>query len=195
MSAGEELFPDRKAAAGRRRLAIALVVMTVALLLVAVTRFAGGDGEGDGGGGGGDGGGGDSLPLVDLTGADGAAVSTSTMIGTPLVINFWYSACAPCANELRDFAAVDARYGEEVRFVGVNAIDSIDEMESFAGERGVTYTLFQDRLAELQTELRLASFPTTIFVDADGRIVERTGVLDESALADAVDQLLAVEVE
>ena len=85
------------------------------------------------------------------------------------------------------------QYGDEVRFVGVNAIDSVEKMSAFAGERGVTYELYQDRLAELQTELRLTSFPTTLFVAADGSIVERTGVLDESSLENKGIELLAAE--
>ena len=77
--------------------------------------------------------------------------------------------------------------------LAIGTIDSIDKMSAFAGERGVTYELYQDRLAELQTELRLTSFPTTLFVAADGSIVERTGVLDESRLETEVIELLAAE--
>ncbi len=171
----------------RRGVAITLTVASVALLLVALIRFSAGD-EGGGGSA-------DSLPSVDLTGPADAVVSTDELLGSPLVINFWYSACPPCANELKDFAAVHEEYGDDVRFVGVNAIDTVDEMTEFAAERGVTYELFQDRLAELQARLRLTSFPTTLFVAADGSIVERTGVLDELSLENEVIELLATESE
>ena len=66
-------------------------------------------------------------------------------------------------------------------------------MTAFAGDRGVTYELFQDQLAELQTEMRLTSFPTTLFVTSDGTIVARTGVLDESSLEREVLDLLAAD--
>ena len=160
--------------------------LAIVLAVVALVRVVGGgqsDGNDDV----------DTLPSVELTAVQDATLSTDDLIGGPLVINFWYSACPPCANELRDFAAVHEEYGDDVRFVGVNAIDTIDEMTAFAAERGVRYELFQDRLAELQTELRLTSFPTTLFVAADGSIIERTGVLDESSLENEVLELLAVE--
>jgi hypothetical protein len=47
----------------------------------------------------------------------------------------------------------------------------------------------------LQARLRLTSFPTTLFVAADGSIVERTGVLDELSLENEVIELLATESE
>ena len=169
---------------GQRRTAIVISVLALLLAIGAAIRLSGGD----------DSGGDDAvLPSVELTAAGDLTLSTDDLVGEPLVINFWYSACPPCANEVQDFAAVHTSYGDRVRFVGVNAIDSIDKMSAFAGERGVTYELYQDRLAEPQPELRLTSFPTTLFVAADGSIVERTGVLDESRLETEVIELLAAE--
>jgi thiol-disulfide isomerase/thioredoxin len=167
----------------RQRAAVFLVIVSVALLLVALIRLSAGDEGGDVA----------VLPSVELIAAGEATVSTDDLLGEPLVVNFWYSACPPCANELKYFAAVHEQYGDRVRFVGVNAIDTVEEMTEFAAERGVAYELFQDPLAELQAGLRLTSFPTTLFVAADGSIVERTGVLDESGLEAEVLELLAPE--
>ncbi len=168
---------------GRRRAAVVLSVTALVLALIALTRLGAGGGTDDV----------NRLPSIELLGPDDTLVSTDELIGVPLVINFWYSACPPCANELRHFAAVEDEYGDRVRFVGINAIDTVDEMTAFAGERGVAYELFQDPLAELQTQMRLTSFPTTLFVSADGSIIERTGVLDESGLTAQVDALLAAD--
>lgn len=137
--------------------------------------------------------GGDLLPTVELTSSEGGRVSTDSFRDSPMVINFWFSTCAPCATELRDFAAVHEIYGEQVRFVGVNPLDSVDRMVEFAGERGVSYELFLDHLAELQTELRLTSFPVTLFVTSDGHIVDQAGVLDEASLSTRIDGLLAAD--
>lgn len=163
-----------------------LVVAAAALLLavVAVVRLAGGDGD-DGAASV------DSFPSSELTAPGDTTIDSGDLVGGPMVVNFWYAACPPCANELQHFAAVHAEYGDEVRFVGVNAIDTVDEMTEFAGDRGVTYELFQDPLAELQTEMRLTSFPTTVFVAADGTVVDRTGVLDEAGLESRVLDLLS----
>ncbi len=55
------------------------------------------------------------FPAVQLTAAGDASpgVDTASWIGEPLVINFWYSTCAPCTKELADFAPV---HDERVTF-------------------------------------------------------------------------------
>lgn len=134
-----------------------------------------------------------ALPEVELLDVDGAAISSGEFVGDPLVINFWYSTCPPCAKELADFAEVDAEVGDEVRFIGVNPLDDPGTMVSFAAERGVTYELYNDEIAEFQIQLGITSFPTTVFVDAEGRVIDTAGVLDADQLRDHIDRLLAGE--
>lgn len=134
-----------------------------------------------------------SWPSVEVVAAAGDAVDTASWVGQPLVVNFWYSTCAPCVQEMEDFAAVDAEVGDEVRFIGVNPLDSAERMLDFAGDRGVTYDLFQDPLAELQGELDITSFPATYFVSASGEIVDVTAALDADELRAEIDDLLATD--
>ena len=133
---------------------------------------------------------GDPLPDASVSNGDGEVISIASFVGEPLVINFWFSTCVPCAKELADFAEVDAETGGEVRFIGVNPQDSVPVMERFAGERGVTYDLFRDVNAEFQTELGIAFSPYTLFVAPDGTIVDQTGVLDAAGLRTRVARLL-----
>jgi len=134
---------------------------------------------------------GDVLPVADLSDAEGNLVSTTSLLGgEPLVLNFWYSTCAPCRKELPDFAEVHAELGDEVRFIGVNPWDSWEVQERFAAERGVGYELLLDDTQELQLDLELLNYPTTLFVTPDGMIVEQAGVLDADGLRMKVDELL-----
>lgn len=134
---------------------------------------------------------GDVLPVADLSDAEGNLVSTASLLGgEPLVLNFWYSTCAPCRKELPDFAEVHAELGDEVRFIGVNPWDSWEVQERFATERGVEYELLLDDTQELQLDLELLNYPTTLFVTPDGMIVEQAGVLDADGLRMKVDELL-----
>ena len=48
-------------------------------------------------------------------------------------------------------------------------------MPRFAAERGVTYELLRDPELALADELGVVAYPVTLFVDADGTILERTG--------------------
>jgi thiol-disulfide isomerase/thioredoxin len=136
---------------------------------------------------------GDRLPDATLSDRAGNELTTAELVGAPLVVNFWFSTCPPCAKELPDFAEVHAEVGDEVRFVGVNTIDSVEVMDRFAGERGVQYELYRDEFAEFTDGIGATAFPVTIFVDSDGVIVDQTGALDAEELRRKVEELLALE--
>lgn len=128
-------------------------------------------------------------PDTPLTAADGSAHRLSEFRGTPTVVNLWFSNCAPCRRELRDFAAVDAAVGASVQFVGVNPFDTVDVMERFAGERGVEYPLWRDTERALSDELGIVGYPVTLFVSADGEILRQTGEIDADELRETIEEL------
>ncbi len=131
-----------------------------------------------------------SLPDVELTTVDGD--STALRVdGRPMVVNLWYSTCPPCARELTYFAAVEADLGDDVRFVGVNPMDDVDEMQQFAAERGVDYELLRDPDGTLGNSLGVVQYPVTLFVSTDGEIVAQTGPLNEAELRRHTSELLA----
>jgi thiol-disulfide isomerase/thioredoxin len=131
--------------------------------------------------------GGEALPSVDLRTSDGGSVSTGQLLGRPLVVNFWYSTCAPCKKELPDIATVHRDLGNQVRFVGVNPLDP-DLGVSFAEGLGVTYELYGGE--QLAAEVGIANYPVTLLVDASGTIVHQTGVVDEASLRTLIDEHL-----
>jgi peroxiredoxin len=129
---------------------------------------------------------GDPLPDVELVDPDGESVSLQAYSGRPMVINVWYSSCPPCAAELRDFAEVSAEHAGHLQFVGVNPFDDADTMVEFAHERGVEYPLLRDTAREFVVDVPITSFPTTLFVSADGRVVHQTNAIDADGLRAAI---------
>jgi peroxiredoxin len=135
---------------------------------------------------------GDPFPDVVLLDADDNEVTTADLLGGPLVVNLWFSTCPPCAKELPAFAEVDAER-DDVRFVGVNTIDSVETMQRFAGDRGVKYELLRDNFAELADGIGAVAFPVTLFVTSDGTIVQQSGALDADELRSNIDALMVAE--
>jgi peroxiredoxin len=129
---------------------------------------------------------GQPLPHVDLQTLAGDTFKTADLIGRPLVINFWYSTCAPCKRELPAFAAVHAKYGDQVRFVGVDSLPPSDGEESFARDKGVQYELLYDTNGELISAVGVAAFPQTLIIDANGTILQQTGQLTEAKLDELI---------
>lgn len=133
---------------------------------------------------------GSELPAVDLLSNDGSAIATADLLGQPLIVNYWYSTCAPCKKELPAFAAVHAEFGDRIRFVGVNPFDTPEVNESFARDRGVQYELLRDPDGAFTAAVGIANAPVTLFVAADGSIVRQTAVLTEAELRSYAMELL-----
>ena len=130
----------------------------------------------------------DGLPAVDLLAGDGAAVRL-VPDGRPMVVNLWYSQCAPCARELADFAVVHEEVGDRVRFVGVNPWDTAATMQRFAADRGVTYELLRDEAGRFGEALDVVAYPVTLFVGADGEVVGSTGPIEARELRARIEEL------
>jgi thiol-disulfide isomerase/thioredoxin len=133
-----------------------------------------------------------SLPKVNVDTLSGDAFNTADLIGRPLIVNFWYSTCAPCKRELPAFAAAQNKFGDRVRFVGVDSLagSDRDSEEAFARDRGVQYELFYDENGELTSAVGIATSPQTLFIDARGTIVEQTGELT----ADKLEELIRTKL-
>ena len=66
---------------------------------------------------------------------------------------------------------VHTELGDKVAFVGLNSRDDRGEATSVAARTGVTYDLLYDPKAGFVADTGVVAFPTTLFVDADGKIV------------------------
>ena len=117
-------------------------------------------------------------------------VRTADLRGAPLVVNFWASWCGPCRREMPALVAVAERFEGRVQFVGVNHQDNREDAVDFAASAGLSYVSGSDPDGEVARRTGLRGMPTTLFVDAEGRILERrTGEMTEATLAETIERL------
>ena len=133
---------------------------------------------------------GDAFPDVEVLDLDGNSVRTGELVGQPMVVNLWYSTCAPCKRELPAFAEVSAEYDGTVRFVGINPVDPPDTLLDFARDKGVRYENYRDEIGSFTEAIRAVGFPMTVFVSADGTVVDQSGVLDAGGLRSRIEDSL-----
>ena len=127
-----------------------------------------------------------------LLDANDDEIDLADLIGEPLVINFWFSACPPCKREMPALQTVSETYADTVRFIGVNSVDSRERMLDFAEEMGVTYDLLRDPNSEMLVSNGIAAFPTTLFVDSNGSVVKQiAGEVTVEVLTATIEELLA----
>lgn len=134
---------------------------------------------------------GERLPSAAVTDLSGAPVDTADLVGSLLVVNVWGSTCAPCAKELPAFAEAHRLYGDRIDFVGISYLAASEREESFARDLGVEYELLYDGNGTFISESGITAFPVTLFVAADGTILEQTGALDADRLRSIIEGMLA----
>ena len=116
---------------------------------------------------------GTSLPQASLLTLDNKTIDSNTLIGKPLILNFWYSTCEPCRREMPVLAASAATHSSTVRFVGINMNDSVETAKNFAEKYNVLYDIMFDPSGSFIGALGIGTAPMTLFVDAQGIIVDQ----------------------
>ena len=126
------------------------------------------------------------LASVELLDDDANRVATNTWLGTPLVVNFWFSTCEPCRREFPVLVAADAKF-DHIRFIGVNISDTTESARSFLARYNATFDNFFDRDGTLTSAMNVATAPVTLLIDAGG-VVRRqlTGEVTAETLSLAI---------
>jgi cytochrome c biogenesis protein CcmG/thiol:disulfide interchange protein DsbE len=91
--------------------------------------------------------------------------------GYPVVVNVWASWCGPCRLEFPDFQQVSAERGDEVAFLGVDALDTDPAAENFLEELPLPYPSVTDPDEQVRREYGIRGYPATAFFDANGELV------------------------
>jgi peroxiredoxin len=107
------------------------------------------------------------LPLLSQRGR----LSDGDLRGSPVVMNFFASWCAPCREEAPRFEAAYQRYQDDgVKFVGVNVQDTTRNARRFVDEFGITFPVVVDTERELADQLEVYGLPQTFFLDENGEL-------------------------
>jgi thiol-disulfide isomerase/thioredoxin len=111
-----------------------------------------------------------SLPNLTLPClATGPAVHLGGLAGTPTLVNIWGSWCGPCQAETRYLSTVYDKLRGKVRFLGVDTEDDAKSALDFAAHVDPQVV---DKDKRLLIALNIPSnVPTSVFVDASGRVV------------------------
>jgi len=115
---------------------------------------------------------------------DGRTTTLAARIGErkPAVVNFFSSTCAPCVAEMAAFERVH-RSSRDVTFVGIDVQDGVAAGRKLIKRTGITYEALRDPPGDLLMKIGGVGLPTTVLIDAQGRVVAtHTGALTERTL-------------
>lgn len=136
-------------------------------------------------------------PAPHITGEllTGGQFDSATLAGTVIVYNVWGSWCAPCRKEAPALVEASQKAGDKATFVGINIRD-LDKApaEAFVRAFNVPYDNIYDPdgrlLLAFANDLPASAIPSTLIVDAHGRVAARVlGETTSATLTGLVDDL------
>ena len=132
---------------------------------------------------------GTQLPDMVLRNANGESVQLGSYKGGPLVINLWATWCPPCRREMPVLQNAQHQH-ENVTFLFVNQGESMQSVSTFLETQGLNLSnVLFDSGGQLGQKVGSMALPTTLFYNADGRLLaSHLGELSEASLARALER-------
>jgi len=137
----------------------------------------------------------EAAPSLELRDLKGAPHKLEDYRGKPVVLNFWATWCVPCAAEMPLLSEMQKRYQGRVLFIAAS-IDDEDlkpQIEAFIKKhQGNELTVMMGAtLDSLDVFGVNQGMPGTVFIDAEGKIVDRfSGALKRTDLQKRLRKLM-----
>jgi cytochrome c-type biogenesis protein len=136
---------------------------------------------------------GDRAPDFETLTISGEPVRLSDLRGEVVLLNFWFTYCAPCRIEMPEFERMYKRYADEgFTILAVNREETAEEIQAFADELGLTFPLLLDEMSDIQFLYQVMGYPKTFILDRDGVILfVAYSALTEEQIRSLVEDALA----
>lgn len=129
-------------------------------------------------------------PNFELSLMDGKTVSLADLVGKKIVIlNFWATWCAPCRAEMPELNRyVKANSSRPIDLIGIDAAETPETVAAFLRGHPVSFPVGIDGNRAIQAAYEVKSYPTTVVIGADGRVLlyETNAIQNAEVSLDAV---------
>lgn len=132
------------------------------------------------------------VPSLVLEKLDGSRTNLAQFRGKPMVVNLWATWCPPCVREMPVLHRAQVA-NPAVDFVFINQGETAQRVAPWLSARGLSLrNVLLDSKGESLAAFNQRGLPTTLFFDAEGRLVgTRTGELSEATLVEKLSSISA----
>ena len=117
---------------------------------------------------------GEVLQEAALQGLNGSPRKLSEYRGKPLIINVWASWCGPCRAEMASLERLAwLELAGHFTVIGISTDDDPERAKTLLDRSNATISQFIDSKLQMENMLGATRLPLTVFVGADGRVLDK----------------------
>jgi thiol-disulfide isomerase/thioredoxin len=106
------------------------------------------------------------FPKFDLKTLEGENFSSEELKGKPTLINFWFTSCVPCIDEMPVLNEIAEKYKDDFNFIAIT-YENNQEVEKFLNKFPFNFKHLVDA-SEFTDLLGMTSYPMNLFLDKYG---------------------------
>src|SRR5690606_9106887 len=117
---------------------------------------------------------GNHFPIESFKDESGNNFSTEYLNGKPTIVNFWFTDCPPCIEEIPDLHKLKEEYGTTVNFVAIT-FERRKAVDKFLEKKPNFDYLHITNSQKQINRLNIKSYPMTFLLNKEGEIVNLYG--------------------
>ncbi|MFZ0736349.1 MAG: TlpA disulfide reductase family protein [Candidatus Acidiferrales bacterium] len=137
------------------------------------------------------------IPLFLARDLDGDIISTASLKGKVVIVNFWATWCPPCREEIPNLVKLQNDYKDQLQIIGISE-DEVPEdvLKNFARSIHINYPIVMNS-TELEKDFGgVPALPTSFIVNKDGGVVQKhVGLYPPEVYEREVRALLGMQVD
>lgn len=127
---------------------------------------------------------------------DGNVQKVKDLKGKVVILDFWATYCPPCIEEIPHLMELQAKYGEDLRVIGLHVGGDEDQpkVPAFIEQLKITYPLgYPEDALTAYVFGQQTAIPQTAVFDRTGKMVKKIAGFD-AAIKSELDETIAAEI-
>ncbi len=114
---------------------------------------------------------GETAPALATFDLQGQPAGLERWRGKAIYLNFWSAGCGGCLAEMDTLQALSQRWSDKLVVVGVNTDAEQVDIAPLLAKHGISYPVLRDQLNMTQERYQVIGTPTSVLIDARGRVL------------------------
>ncbi len=129
---------------------------------------------------------------VTMTDLDGRSISTASLKGKVVIINFWATWCPPCRAEIPDLIKLQEKYKDQLQIIGISDDDDPPAVvKKWASEHGMNYPIVMSNDQLRKVFVGVSALPTSFILNRESKMMIRHVGMLQAPVTEAETRHLA----